>query len=236
MISHKSSGSNRLAYQGLLTDYHILKYGSHVLGQEGPRTTIYNNILLYLELLKDNKIPTRRFLGLLQSLEDLLNVMKSDGLALPHKKSISGTGLSQFAFKEEAAGKLRVFAILDSISQSVLKPLHDHLFDILRRIPNDGTFDQDASVKRSSEKMAKYGIAYSFDLSAATDRLPVSLTSSILENIVGLKGFGKRWEALMVDRDFYIPKTQHSLYFGDDPNLLGPIRYAVGQPMGGLSS
>lgn len=101
-----------------------------------------------------------------------------------------GTGLSQLALKEEAAGKVRVFALIDSISQSLLRPLHDACFDILRMLPNDGTFDQDASVKRSSEKVEKYGVAYSFDLSAATDRLPAKLTAAIFQDLFQIPGLG----------------------------------------------
>lgn len=86
----------------------------------------------------------------------------------------------QFAVKEEAAGKLRVFALGDSISQSILSPLHTALFSLLKEIPNDGTFDQDASVKRCSEKATTAGKAFSFDLSAATDRLPAKLSAKIL--------------------------------------------------------
>lgn len=133
----------------------------------------------------------RRWDSLLYSLDSLLENVRSEGLKLPIKSSIFGTGLSQFAIKQEAAGKMRIFALLDSITQSVLRPLHDSLFDILRKIPNDGTFDQDGSVNRSIEKMAKYGVAYSLDLSSATDRLPVRLTSRILETILGIEGFGE---------------------------------------------
>lgn len=100
-------------------------------------------------------------------------------------------GLSQFAIKEEAAGKIRVFALIDSITQSVLAPLHKSLFDLLKEIPNDGTFDQDSSVKRSIEKSQRVGYAYSFDLSSATDRLPRILTGEILEKIFGLPGLSK---------------------------------------------
>jgi len=33
--------------------------------------------------------------------------------------------IGQLSIKEEAAGKVRVFAMVDSLTQSVLKPLHD---------------------------------------------------------------------------------------------------------------
>jgi hypothetical protein len=44
--------------------------------------------------------------------------------------------------KDEPAGKVRVFAMVDIWTQNVLKSLHNGLFDFLRALPNDGTFDQ----------------------------------------------------------------------------------------------
>lgn len=41
-------------------------------------------------------------------------------------------------------GKSRVIAILDYWSQTALRPLHKFLFGILRRIPQDCTFNQGA--------------------------------------------------------------------------------------------
>jgi len=49
--------------------------------------------------------------------------------------------LSYFADKE---GKTRVIAIGDYFSQTVLKRLHSYLFRVLRKIPQDMTFDQGA--------------------------------------------------------------------------------------------
>lgn len=155
---------------------------------------------------------------------------------MPLKKGASGNALSQFAIKEEAAGKVRVFALMDSWTQSVLKPLHEALFQILKAMPNDGTFNQDASVQRSIEKAKSAGVAYSFDLSAATDRLPALLTANILTSIFGIEELGKAWLKLMTDRDFSFGPQVLKKY----PHLLldqgNKYRYAVGQPMGGLSS
>ena len=50
--------------------------------------------------------------------------------------------IGKLSFKEEAAGKVRVFALVDPITQWLLAPLHKYLFAILRRIPMDGTFNQ----------------------------------------------------------------------------------------------
>jgi hypothetical protein len=112
---------------------------------------------------------------------------------LNFKKSMV-TPFGQFAIKEEPAGKIRVFALVDSVTQSILKPLHLALFSVLRELPNDGTFDQDASVKRCAEKAQKYGCAFSFDLSAATDRLPIELTGAIIENLFSIEHLSQAWQ------------------------------------------
>jgi len=136
--------------------------------------------------------------------------------------------------KEEAAGKLRVFALVDSITQSALAPLHDSMFSLLRLIPNDGTFDQIASIYRSSRKAQLAGCAYSFDLSAATDRLPALLTSSILTQITNVKGLGEAWLSLLVERDFHLASKSLEKYGSTETPE--KMRYTVGQPMGALSS
>lgn len=82
--------------------------------------------------------------------------------------------LSQFPDKEE---KVRVIAILDYFSQASLRPLHDFLYSILRRIPQDKTFDQ-SNFKKTLSNCEVY---YSVDLSQATDRFPISLIASVLK-------------------------------------------------------
>jgi hypothetical protein len=53
----------------------------------------------------------------------------------------------------------------------------------LKRIPNDGTFDQVASIKRASEKSLVSKCSFGYDLTAATDRLPLSLQISLLSSL-----------------------------------------------------
>jgi len=89
----------------------------------------------------------------------------------------------QLSTKVEAAGKIRVFAMVDYWSQVSLKGLHDYLFKILSNLPNDGTFDQAASVKRASQKAQEFGCSFGYDLTAATDRLPLSLQISLLSSL-----------------------------------------------------
>jgi hypothetical protein len=106
------------------------------------------------------------------------------------------------------------------------------LFNIIRQIPNDGTFDQEASVRRSREKASKVSKVYSFDLSAATDRLPISLQAHILDTLLGVKGLGNPWARLLTDREYIIPLSSRKRY-GIVPLS---VTYAVGQPMGAYSS
>jgi hypothetical protein len=45
--------------------------------------------------------------------------------------------------------------MVDIWTQSVLKPLHDRLFEIFKSIPNDSTHDQDAGFQRAALKAVK---------------------------------------------------------------------------------
>jgi hypothetical protein len=130
------------------------------------------------------------------------------------------------SIKLEPAGKVRVFAIVDYWSQCALKPLHDWLMDVLKGIPTDGAFDQHRPITRLLKKTAdlKDTIFYSFDLSAATDRFPVELQRGLLEVVFGYT-FAYWWQELLVTRPYTAPLKGKPL-----------MKYAVGQPMGALSS
>jgi len=122
--------------------------------------------------------------------------------------------LSLFGDKE---GKTRVIGILDYWSQTVLRPIHKVLENTLRRIPEDCTFDQSAWYT----KLPTECTYYSFDLTNATDRLPVKHQKEIISIIFG-KRIADAWEDIMVHYSFTYKKTQ--------------IHYGSGQPMGAYSS
>jgi hypothetical protein len=94
--------------------------------------------------------------------------------------------LGKLSFKEEAAGKLRVFAMVDIITQSLFNPLHLWLFSLFKRLPNDCTHDQAKGFKYAQELSLKYNKSFGFDLSAATDRLPISSQIAILNSLFGI--------------------------------------------------
>jgi hypothetical protein len=129
------------------------------------------------------------------------------------------TKLGRLSKLYEAAGKVRVVAITDWWTQVILHPLHQAIFDQLKLIRMDATFDQTGGLKRLLEISRGRGM-YSFDLSAATDRLPVATQEQIL-SILGLSWAGS-WRSLLTKRPWYLGRN--------------PLMYAVGQPMGAYSS
>lgn len=118
----------------------------------------------------------------------------------------------------EARGKVRIIAITDWWTQIVFRPLHDAISGYLKVIPMDGTFNQVKPLQRLLDLNRSQNVLYSFDLSAATDRLPVQLQVQIL-NTLGVNG--DIWRSIL-DRPWHLDNV--------------PIRYSVGQPMGCYSS
>jgi hypothetical protein len=180
---------------------------------------LYPTLQKYMELCKFQYLPSvlEGFLHL-PVLSSILhfNYVKHDHYEKP--------SLGQLALKEEAAGKLRVFALVDGISQCCLKPLHEAIFNILKQLPNDATMDQEASVKRCFDKSKQFGKSFCYDLSAATDRLPVLLQSPLVD--VLCEGLGPVWKDLLVNRSYRLQVAGSYEEFN----------YSVGQPMGALSS
>jgi len=164
--------------------------------------------------------------------------------------------LGRLSVVKDQAGKARVIAITSYWVQTCLRPLHKFLFNKLKGLSdNDGTFDQEYPfnrlLKRLSNKKPKL---YGFDLSAATDRLPIILQEDILKLI----GFSLPWRVLL-DIDWYLNFFSHAevpiqelpytfrkrKIFSKTSEVdlhklvrlpVDSVRYSVGQPMGALSS
>lgn len=86
--------------------------------------------------------------------------------------------MGKLAVVYDQAGKARIVAITNWWIQVALKPLHHALFNVLKGIKEDGTFDQMKPFNKLIDQSD--GRFYSFDLSAATDRLPIDLQRDIL--------------------------------------------------------
>lgn len=156
---------------------------------------------------------------------------KDSSAVLPNVHPTGKNASGRLALLEEAAGKVRVVALLDVWSQWALKPLHNWIFDLLRSIPQDGTFNQLRPVEALLRKVGNDTTIYSYDLSAATDRLPVVIQEILLAQVFG-DSFAKCWRELLVGRPYWISKRVQR-----ERGLASrALRYAVGQPMGGYSS
>jgi len=130
--------------------------------------------------------------------------------------------LSKISMISEGGGKTRNIAIIDFWSQNALVWIHDTVMDILRKKKTDSTYNQEDGFARVIELANRTGYCASFDLSSATDRFPVSIQKEVVKLLFG-EQVGEDWAKVLCDRDFVTP----------DGKL---IRWAVGQPLGALSS
>jgi hypothetical protein len=134
----------------------------------------------------------------------------------------------------EEPGKMRIVAMVDCFTQWILYPLHRFIFDkLLRVIPQDGTKNQLKPVKSLIEAMRAKGLSatFSFDLSAATDRIPVRIQEILLSHFT-TKEFSYHWKHLLTSRSYATPYIYQKT-FGKSK---AAVKYAVGQPMGAYSS
>jgi hypothetical protein len=131
----------------------------------------------------------------------------------------TSTALRRLSVIRDKEGKNREIAILDYYSQQALRPLHQYLFKLLAKIPQDCTFDQGKNLL--TLKPTKGSSYHSLDLSSATDRFPIEVQQKILETLFG-KEYADDWKTIMVGYPFE--------YQGQ------MISYARGNPMGAYSS
>lgn len=139
---------------------------------------------------------------------------------------VASPSIGRLSLKIEP-GKVRVFAIVDTLTQWALKPLHNGLFAWLKRVPTDATFDQNYGLKVFFSKMRPGERVFSYDLSAATDRLPIKLQILILNSVFNNK-MGDLWANLLVNRTYYLGSFSFK--------VSTTVRYLCGQPMGAYSS
>lgn len=144
----------------------------------------------------------------------------------------------------DQAGKARIVAITNWWIQLALKPLHDSIFNSLRKWSEiDGTFNQGYPLTRLYENRDSRYKFSCFDLSSATDRLPITLQVDIL-NALGVRG--DLWSDLLnfqwsISGDLFklSDKFKINQLVGISSDILWKeafVKYAVGQPMGAYSS
>jgi len=124
---------------------------------------------------------------------------------------------------QEPGYKLRFAANPYRVYQCALEPLGTALFDALKRVPNDFTFDQEAGIAYAQELLTHGFQAVSMDLSNATDRAPLDFQLELLSRL----GVSTRWIQFLRDccrGDWFTQTTRH-----------GPwerLNWSVGSPLG----
>lgn len=127
------------------------------------------------------------------------------------------------ALIQEPGMKLRFAANPYRVYQMALRPFGDALYDALKRVPNDFTFDQAAGVEAIQQWLGDGLTSISMDLSNASDNIPLDLQLEMLSRM----GVGTRWLQFYRDccrGDWYIQRSRN-----------GPvelIRWTVGAPLG----
>jgi len=186
-----------------------------------------HNILKSLQALRGKPAIWQAFMTVLlksnnQAIIELVQAAESSGILLGGRPGAIG----KLHAKEEPAGKVRIFAMVDSPTQWALYPLHKFLFSVLRNIPQDGTFNQTAPLERLLARNPKE--LYSLDLTAATDRLPLALQVMVLTILLGPE-FAGAWATLLVGRSYGFRQLGYDTHHGN-------YHYKCGQPMGAYSS
>jgi hypothetical protein len=163
-----------------------------------------------------------------QGLGCYLHAQKGENMPKVSLGFSQARSLGKLAFIPEPGGKIRVVAMVDYVTQALLKPLHTCIFDILRKIPQDGTFDQHLPIRKLAERGRKPYFCY--DLSAATDRFPATLLQVLLSFLLNAS-VAKAWRALLNSREFEVPRRVSNKQ-RVPRNTPTSVKYGCGQPMG----
>jgi hypothetical protein len=96
----------------------------------------------------------------------------------------SGLYLRKLSLVHEPEFKTRIIAIFDYWSQTVLKPYHDNLLELLKTMSPDCTFKQHKHVGGVHSRLNGNKV-YSFDLKSATDRFPLITQKEVFAALYG---------------------------------------------------
>lgn len=110
-----------------------------------------NNLTLFPAL--------KEYLSIIEGANLVRRIEWAAGSILSHfpKLEITSTegSLGRLGTKDEPAGKIRVFAMVDAWTQWILRPLHDAIFELISRLDQDGTFDQTRPVDLMIQRLQR---------------------------------------------------------------------------------
>jgi hypothetical protein len=122
-------------------------------------------------------------------------------------------------FLQEPGGKLRSIASPFRIHQEALRPLGEEIYQCVRSLPWDCTFDQSKAIPHICSSLERGSQVHSIDLSSATDHFPLSLQEVALRAIF----FKEDWDHI----DLFIEISR-----GQWKSPLGWLQWTKGQPLG----
>lgn len=250
--------NNKIKFGPVLVSYPVDRNGERI--EKSIRPMLYDSIAPEKTapiLLLDNKggfvdMPTRRRTNFNTKL--FVNFMSCDpdwwslwnkyprhvsycftgngDLIYPIQKSEYKRDLpvGKIGFAQEPGGKLRVFASPMLFVQYLGEPLKARIQVINSTLSNVFVHDHDAGRARVMEILAEGRKCWSFDASAFTDRLPLSLQLSILERLE------EQGMISQFDIDVFKTASQKSWYLNAGIakrfSVSPFVRWEVGQPMG----
>jgi hypothetical protein len=133
--------------------------------------------------------------------------------------------VGKIGFIQEPGLKLRSVANPYPIFQILLSRMGNTLYDSLKRIEEDCTFDQDKGIKEIQGAMRDGIPLMSIDLSSATDRFPLSYTRVVMEVFTNL-GFITR-----EDLDLWLTVSTQKWAVTKETGC-STVRWNNGQPLG----
>jgi hypothetical protein len=198
----------------------------HFTTKSGPNGHALKTSTVDLELLyKEENILLKESIYKVggPKLQDFMDsVIGKCGLINKALRNTSGGILRKISWFPDKDGKTRVVAILDYYSQMCLFPLHSFLMRVLKNIPQDCTYDQGSFY----DKINGWDEFYSIDLTAATDRFPITVICQVLKGYLP-HDWVEAWKIVMVSKSFR---------FIDENGRVDQLYYSVGNPMGAYSS
>lgn len=198
-------------------------------GPNGPATvTGFLEVLTYSDSqIEDISTFSNEYVEIFSDLRSVPKIIADIRLGQKLDRDRDRVELRRLSAIADYEGKTRIIAIGDYLSQLYLKPVHQRLMKILRKLPGDLTFRQDELPSIIWNHWIKNRTPTSTDLKTATDRLPVSVSAKVLSKIWMNEDLSKSWLKLMATWDFKNCNRQ-----SDKKH----VQYKVGQPMGLYSS
>jgi hypothetical protein len=201
---------------------YTLRSGFHLSGSNGPNGPSLGSAYVDREAIRGNIEVNVAKLAKATGNDLLSRLLQQSRAEMKPEHGSKVPCHSRIRVKYESGGKARNFAIIDWFSQSALKSIHQVLMSYLGSLDYDGTSSHSRAAKVVQNLTNQSIPIWSFDLTKATDRWPLSLISIVMEHCFG-KDIADAWTSVISDRTFEGPNGEQ-------------VRWSVGQPLGALSS